>query len=184
MTHKRGAKMPKQIIIGLSGKRGSGKTTGAMYLEENYGFKLVSFAKKLKEYAEIMHPGISKWHKEIPRKELGGETPRTYYISLGEHERYYDQDYWLKAPKIEDQTGNIVIDDVRFKNEADFIRKLGGKIIRLNRFERLNVYGKNLDVPSETDLDDYKFDYVVEDCVNVEKKDLHKQLDHVIKHIV
>lgn len=187
MIHKLGEKMPsKQIILGLSGKRGAGKTLSADYLVANYAFKKISFADKLRDYTKDMWD-LKQYHftpsyKERPQFK-NGETVRDFMIDLGELMRYYDVDYWLKAPKIADQTGNIVVDDVRFQNEADYIKELGGKIIRINRYEKLNIYGKDLDIPSETALDKYSFEYIIEDCVNTTKESLYGQLDHVIKHV-
>lgn len=51
---------------------------------------------------------------------------------------------------------NWVITDVRFPNEVNAIKERGGKIIRLTR----NIH--NDDHLSETALDDYKFDYTID----------------------
>ena len=59
-----------------------------------------------------------------------------------------------------------IITDVRFKNEANEIKKRGGILIRLNR-------GKcDCDHPSETDLDEYPhFD------IHIDNKDIMKLSD-------
>lgn len=60
---------------------------------------------------------------------------------------------------------NVVISDVRFPNEADMVRELGGKNIRVERPVWLREkYGIVLDTehPSETSLDYYKwFDCII-----------------------
>jgi len=78
-------------------------------------------------------------------------------------------DYWLKkmAGIIEQSTNHydvLFITDCRFGNEAAFIKEMGGKIIRVER--RVQVHNLT-DLPdldphsSETDLDDYDYDYVL-----------------------
>ncbi len=49
-----------------------------------------------------------------------------------------------------------IVTDVRFKNEAEAIKERGGIIIRLER-----DYHIKSDHSSETDLDNYKFDYLI-----------------------
>jgi hypothetical protein len=176
MTPKLSAK-----IIALSGKRGAGKTAAAQHLRDKHGFKIVSFAAKLKDTAKLLHPNIDRWHKERPRPELGGHTPREYYITLGSHERFYNPDYWVTAAlEDRDLKENIVIDDLRFENEAKYLKELGAKLIRIERYEYLNIYGKNLDDPSETALDNYAFDYKIEACRNVSLADLTTQIDYAL----
>lgn len=74
--------------------------------------------------------------------------------------RYYDEknkqglcgreEVWGELP-------NWIITDCRFKNEAAAARNRGGIIIRVERGENIE---ENLH-PSETELDDYPFDYVI-----------------------
>ena len=172
------------IILGIAGKRGTGKTSAATYLHDIYRFKIISFASRLKEVAEWLHPGIGHWKKEAPKLELNGQTPREYYISLGAHERFYDPDYWVKESGVANAIGRIAIDDVRFPNEVDYLKKLGAKVVRLNRFEKLNIYGKDLDDISETALDDFKgFDYIVQDCRNCTMPDLKREMDIIMENM-
>lgn len=173
----------KPIIIGMSGVMGSGKTVSANYLQEVYKFKKVSFAASLKEKAKLFFPfsefdftaGKQKKYKSYDW------TVREFLIHLGSFARFHDSDYWVKESGIDNAVGRIVIDDVRFPNEVDYLKKLGAKLIRLKRYEKLNIYGKGLDDPSETSLNDYKdFDYIVEDCVNTTLPSLYKQLDNAM----
>lgn len=168
-------------IIGLSGKRGVGKTTMANYLHDVYKFKRISFADRLKEVAKELMPfqdvHLSTKGKEKPFNNYDW-TPREFLIQLGQFMRYYDKNYWVRSSGIDNAVGRIVIDDVRFPNEVEYLKSLGAKIVRIKRFEKLNVYGKELDDPSETSLDNFTgFDFIVEDCVNVTLKDMYKQAD-------
>jgi hypothetical protein len=178
--------LKKNLIIGLSGKRGVGKSTAADFLIDTHNFKRVSFADKLKETARTFFPftsvDFSPSGKEKKYKNYDW-TPREFLIHLGQFARFHDEDYWVKASGLAAATGKIVIDDVRFPNEVEYLKSVGAKIIRINRFEKLNPYGKNLDDPSETSLDGYKgFDYVVEDVQNIKVSDLYKTMTQALKH--
>ena len=174
-------------IIGLSGKRGTGKTSLAEYYSKHHGYEVVSFAKPLRQLAKTLFPLTDKdlgdpKLKEKPFRHYSW-SPREFLINLGEFMRYHEPSYWLDMglAQCKDKTGRYVFDDVRYVNEAEGLKALGAKIIRVNRFEKNNPYGKNLDTPSETSLDAYSFDFVVHDCVNVKLSDLYGQGDLFLK---
>lgn len=175
------------MIIGISGKRGVGKTLAANHIAKEHKFKVVSFAGELKSMARSMFK-FSDNDLTIPTKKespwKGHDwSPRDFMIHLGEFMRFHETDYWLNRgidACVEHVKNNYVFDDVRYINEADAIRKLGGVILRIERYEKHNPYGKNLDTPSETDLDKYTFDYTVERVWNIEHEDLFRQVDAFI----
>lgn len=174
-----------RLIIGFSGKRGVGKTAASVYLARKYGFHTISFAASLKEKAKLFFPftpsDLSEKGKEKPYKNYDW-TPRDFIISVGKMARFYDPDYWVNNSPLETQQGDISIDDVRFPNECEKIKSMGGKVVRIERFEKLNIYGKNLDDASETSLDNYKgFDYTIDACRNVALQDLHDRLDYMME---
>lgn len=175
------------MIIGISGKRGVGKTLAQTYLCKEYNMKPVSFANELRDYAKLAFPFTDADLSNIAKKEKPWKghdwSPREFLIHLGEFMRFHESDYWVNkgiAVCKDHVKNNYIFDDVRYKNEADAIRKLGGVILRIERYEKHNPYGKNLDTPSETDLDDFKFDYVVERMWNIEQDDLFRQLNAFI----
>ncbi len=177
-----------RMIIGFSGWRGNGKTQASLYLARKYGFHTVSFAAKLKEFAKLFFPftptDFSEKGKEKPYRNYDW-TPRDFQISLGKMARYYDPDYWVKAADLENATGDVSIDDVRFPNEVEHIKALGGRVVRIERSEKLNIYGKHLDDISETALDKYiGFDYTIDSCWNVSIEDLHKRLDKMMEQFL
>lgn len=67
-----------------------------------------------------------------------------------------------------------IITDVRFPNEADEIRKRGGIIVRINRNEDTGNH------PSETALDSYNFDYVINNTGTIEE--LENKAADMLKH--
>lgn len=173
------------MILGLSAKRGGGKDTLARFLSDGHGVEQLSLAKTLKERIGLdfglTHQELNGSSKETPLPQYNGKTPRDIMIAYGQFFRSVDPDFWLKQLKLverEKQYGMVSISDVRFKNEANYIRSLGGLIIRLERDPKLNIYGPALisDI-SETDLDDYDFDVVLPADKNVDLKDLENFAD-------
>lgn len=114
------------VIIGIHGKARSGKTTAANYLIDHHGFKRMSFGDSLKEAANIIFG--------IPMEELYSDTKtpfvRDVLQKLGtECCRTLDPDVWVKALgrkltdiKAHHPNTKIVIDDVRFFNEAFMLK--------------------------------------------------------------
>jgi hypothetical protein len=177
----------KRMIIGFSGKRGVGKTQAAMYMSRRYGFKTLSFAGSLKEMAKVFFPftpnDFLEKNKETPYGDYDW-TPRDFLISLGKFARFYDEDFWVRKSGVDEAKESTSVDDVRFPNEVKYLKDLGARIIRIERFESMNIYGKNLDDPSETSLDDYKdFDGRIDACRNTTLKELYSSLDSIVKDL-
>jgi hypothetical protein len=178
------------MIIGLTGPRGSGKTTLAQYFYRHHGFNRVGFAEKLKEIAmnlfPLTIPDISDHKKKEQKFKDYDWTPREFMVNLGEFMRYHDKDYWLRQglSQCKSETQRYVFDDVRFKNEYEAIRLTGGKVIRIMRYDKLNVYGPPLDIPSEHDLDGLEVDYTIQDCENTDLRSLYTAGDRALKELL
>ena len=85
-------------MIGISGKRGSGKDTLAgMFLAE--GFQKVAFAKPLKEHVRNFFEMTTE-HTDGSLKEVidprYGIAPRQVMIDIGQFYRRYDPLFWVK----------------------------------------------------------------------------------------
>lgn len=177
------------MIIGISGKRGVGKTTGANHLVKKYNFIKVSFAEDLKLAAKQLFPFTEVDFTSVKRKEAKYKmydwSPRDFLINLGEFMRYHDKSYWLNRAmaKCADTTKNYVFDDLRYENEAEAIKAMGGKIVRIGRYPKQNPYGKDLDIASETSLDTYKWDYEIPAMWNMTLTDLYRKLDGVMEEV-
>ena len=168
------------MLIGLSGKAGSGKDTAYkfmedIFLEESrdniiYNMKFAEGIKKLAaELLEVNHLHFESQEfkaKVIPTSKEG-MTYRDFLLELGTGlVRKADPNFWVK--KAIRQCNYIdkdhyIFTDTRFTNEADKIREFGGKIIRLEC-----IGNEGIDHISDKQLDDYDFDYVVK----AEKGDL------------
>ncbi len=74
---------------------------------------------------------------------FGAWTPRDIMIQYGQFFRRFDKDYWVKKTfdKIQQirtfqnygADVRISISDVRFRNEADYIKQQGGLLVRLTK---------------------------------------------------
>jgi len=129
-------------LIGLTGKAGSGKSAASSVLT-NAGWVRVKMAGPLKDMLRAI--GLTDEHiegdlKEVPCELLGGKTPRHAMITLGTEwgRDMIDGNIWINIAAERIATlltagFNVVVDDIRFDNEADTIRNLGGVVVGLHR---------------------------------------------------
>jgi hypothetical protein len=130
-------------LVGLIGKRGSGKDTAASVLEA-HGFQNVKFAGALKAMLrtlltyqgvddETVERMIDGDLKESPTPYLSGRSPRYAMQTLGTEwgRVLMDPDFWLNSSMGRATSAPSVISDVRFPNECAAIRNAGGTLIRL-----------------------------------------------------
>ena len=173
--------MVKDLKLAISGHKGVGKTTAAKYLASKHGFRIESFAGKLKSLSSKFYP-FNDLHLNGNLKEEKFEghdwTPRDFMIKLGAFMRYWEPDYWINSINI--SKGSVVIDDLRYLNEVEYLKSKGFKTIRINRFDKHNPYKSDLNDPSETQLDNYEFDYVIHDISNITLNDLYASLEHIL----
>jgi len=160
------------MLIGISGKIGSGKDTFAKYLiEKNPKYETKSFAYKLKFICAFLtgttiNEQLSQIGKNVYLEE--------WSMTIGEMqqkvgtEAMRDQlhkDAWVIALYADyKESSNWIVTDLRFPNEAQSIIDKGGILIRIEG-DPANVRKnseRDLNHPSETSLDnweawDYKF---------------------------
>lgn len=170
-------------VVGLIGKKRSGKDSFAQTLVEEFGFRRFAFADPLKEAALRSDPivrtyvtldeeyldhvdGIERlssvvsrlgWEdaKEIPEVR---RTLQNYGVAI----REIEPDFWVRATLDRallhaSTSGPVVVTDVRFPNEAQEIRDAGGKIVRIIRPGLVSDDTH----ASEIALDDYEADVEV-----------------------
>lgn len=137
-------------------------------IDFTYWYK-TSFANKLKQcLSNILNVSISKFEdNEFKKSEIDwlGMTVRELLQKFGTAIRNeVCDDFWVKACLKDFEKGyNYLITDTRFKSEAKGIKDLEGIIVRVNR-EGAGA-GNHI---SEVDLDDYSFDYVINNDGNME----------------
>lgn len=158
-------------IIGITGLARSGKDTLAEYLVNDHGFIKLSFAAPIRAFvADITGLPVSAMEdgpeKEQPLDWLNGQTPRRLMQTVGTEwgREMIDRDLWVKvvAQKIRQarQAGatGVVVSDVRFDNEAEFIREWGGEVVRVVRDGAVKVLAHASEAGVNPDLIDRVID--------------------------
>lgn len=188
------------MIIGISGKAGSGKDTAAKMLEVLYAnpnisyedfankryknfadIQIVHFADSLKETAQVLFR-IGEWETNTQEGKKTtvdwiGKTVRELLQGIGQGLRdAIDFDLWVKIlfANTEDWS-NYIIADVRYPNEVKAIKERNGILLRIDR--KGAGAGNH---SSETALDDYKeWDLVIDN--NSTKEDLFNVLQKIVQ---
>ena len=142
-------------ILGITGLKGSGKDTiGDIICKNDESFVKMSFADTLKDITAILMGWDRKllqgdtiesreWREKADDywSDVFGKmiTPRIILQQLGTEvlRNHFLQSIWVDSlkKKIMNSDKNIVITDVRFPNEIDMIKELGGTIYRVERGE-------------------------------------------------
>lgn len=163
------APIPGLTVLGVSGKANSGKSWLASQLRK-YGWQPWALAWHLKHDAlkggEFSYEDVHYFKPPDVRRHLqliGTEGGRDIY---GEDVWLRVAYAWMRLMREEHGLAKIVIPDVRFPNEARFVRALGGKLIRLEHGPGLIYTLAGSDAaehPSETALDAWKdWDMVIQ----------------------
>lgn len=132
--------MPQAPLIGIAGRARSGKDTVANFIVAAIGGYRYSFADPIRAMLVPLGVDMSDpyWQarKEEPIPTLG-VSPRRMMQTLGTEwgRRLINPDLWLimAHQRLLQNGPGMVISDVRFDNEAAWIRKHGGRIIHVIR---------------------------------------------------
>lgn len=179
-------------LVGVIGRKRSGKDSFAAPLVED-GWARISLADPLRDAALALDPlvgevyltdpetGSAHVHREArlsdvisvlgweAAKDRVPEVRRTLQRLGTEAIRALDEGFWTRIAlaRIAASEAPVVVPDVRYPNEADAVRERGGLIVRVVRPET-EVEDAH---PSETALDDYVADVVIQNVLGLE--DLH-----------
>ena len=192
------------MIIALSGKKSSGKDTVANYLCDKYEFVNYGFADPIKEISKIMfgfsEDQLNGYSKDIEDK-IWGIAPRDFFQKFGtdiaqfELPKYFPgifrnldkRTIWVRVFELwytkklkENPKIKIVISDLRFQHEYEYLKKLDSYFIRIKRNDKeVNNYDLH---KSETELDiikDNEFNHIIENNSSIE--DLYLKIDELIR---
>ena len=179
------------MLIGLIGNKRVGKSTFADYIVDNKGFKTIAFADPIKEGVKIMfdltEEQVNGDLKEVVDKRWG-LTPRQFLQTVGTDlcRNTFGQDVWIKRMKMEiekkmSEKSDIIVSDIRFPNEAEAVKEMGGILIKIEnpRIQKPNDSGHI----SEKLIDQIKYDkLIINDKNTVEQ--YHKDIDNLLLHII
>lgn len=151
----------------MAGRAGSGKTTAAGMLaailaDRGYTSRLTGFAAALKQLCRD-----SGWNG---RKDPAG---RTLLQAVGQAARAIDPDHWITAlaESITDDEpwapDVVIIQDVRYPNEAAWIRRRGGTLVHLEG--RGGLVGEAAGHESEAGVEILSQDWTAANTGNLEQ---------------
>lgn len=161
---------PTKVIAIYANGRGAGKSTLARFIHDyvtkcrDKQAEIYSFTENIKEAATELLPWDAVYtHKDEPRAELGGKTPRDLFIFLGEGIKREFNPLFFVDKIIHDinEYGNdlVIIDDLRFPDELHRLRE---------------EYGPDLCVVHiEGDVDSYDQDPSTEGLIDEGEADVH-----------
>lgn len=162
-------------VLGLAGRSGSGKDYLAGLLQYSQGFYPVSFADQLKVVTalEYGYSYVDVFHNKPP--EI-----RSKLQEMGVNAREMNPDVWIEALEMwlarwYERWGveKFVVTDVRFPNEADWVReKMGGKVIRLESDRPNSLTPEQRQHPSETLVDTLTVDAYVNNDSHILRNEL------------
>lgn len=133
---------PKVRVIGLVGAKGSGKSTAYQGLTRYQVCPLASPLKKMLSALGLPYESIHGADKEKPLDMLYGKTARHAMQTLGTEwgRQHIGENFWLDRWWDAARTyisgtlwRYVIVDDVRFLNEATYLRNKGATIIRVVR---------------------------------------------------
>lgn len=155
------------MLIVLTGKIGSGKSTVAEILVKDFCFKELTFAEPLKQFALSIGFTYEQIYGTQEQKALlindfwgvsGREFMQTFGTDIMRKQSFY-KDFWVKALEVKLKSipsdENIVISDARFLNEIQMTKKFNSIVVRLDR-DTLNFKHE-----SENSLDGYQPDFII-----------------------
>lgn len=177
--------LPMPTLLGVCGRMHSGKDTLGDYLVREQGYTRVAFADKVKEAIVALDPivhvtefGAIKRLSDYRQRgfqpandESAVELCNRLKNTLPEVRRLmqamgndvgqgiFGKMFWIMLALREATKGRVVITDVRYPHEAEAIRELGGRVLRVSRPN----FVEESSAPSEMLVEECKVDY---DIVN------------------
>lgn len=134
------------LLIGLTGFARTGKSTAAAHLVEEHGLEGYAFANPIREALAAMFNLDASDFEGAKKEELIpwlGRSPLQLMQLLGTEwgRHMISANLWLDLAEqrldgLADSVGDtpgFVISDVRFENEAAFIRERGGVMVHMQR---------------------------------------------------
>jgi hypothetical protein len=170
------------MIIGVIGKKYHGKDTCADYIVNNYDFIKKAYADPIKRICknELKFTDEQLYgNKKEDIDPRWGFSPREAMQKIGTQGfRELREDIWVKIMEMNFELNkNIVISDVRFKNEADLVKKYNGILIKIKRLNMNDIDNHE----SEKYINDIIYDYEI--INDADLNSIYNKLDDIMKNI-
>lgn len=180
------------LLLAISAYKKTGKDTVKEYIRSKIPYVLTTkFAEPVKQSLSIIY-GVSRdyweYDKETPQTELYGKTKREVMQTYGDGIRQLlgndiwinNLDKWLLEANSSIFSNKlvIVVDDLRYKNEIDYIQNNKGKVIYID---------KDIEFSDKHISESYypyikqQADYVLDN--NKDLNHLFKQVDPVLQEL-
>lgn len=167
-------------LIGIAGKKRSGKdTVGKMIHELRPEMQLIAFADKLKQFCSIAYGIPIEWFYDDTLKEMrhnDGLSPRQAMTTVHDaltgvtNIRLWSDvvkaEWENKATHHYSSTGGMIITDVRFEWEAEWLVQAGGTILTVTRYDTDHKAGGHA---SELGLPDKYRNHVIQNNGSLEE---------------
>lgn len=183
-------------LIGLCGVKRSGKDTAGYYFIDNHKYVKYAFADPFKKACKeifmfnkdqidgnLKESIDDRWNissrKVFQRfgTEIFRDSLQDFFPEIDVCDK---NDFWIYRFKLwynEQKKNNpnikVVVTDVRFENEAGIIKKLGGKLIKINRSD-INNEDTHI---SETSINNIKADYNIDNNSSI--SDYYQKLEDI-----
>jgi hypothetical protein len=183
-------------IVGISGKKRHGKGAIAERLIHAWGFTRVGFKDALVDAVRALNPivgddpihGQRRWadlvdewgYEEAKDHSRYGHEVVRVLQNYGTHIRTIQPDFWVDAwrqgvmRQFREGNVRVVVDDVRFPNEAEAVER-GGHVLRVVRHPEPLMPEALAAHVSETALDDWPFKHWLYNAGSLEE--LHEKVD-------
>ena len=172
-----------RLLIAFTGNMGSGKSLAANYLVNSHNCIKMSLSGKMR--------GIAA--------DLEIEPTRDFLQGIGKFMREFNDDVWVHYvfKKVQSVESAIVIDDIRRKNEVDYLKPLGFKFIRIEtdseirkaRIEKRSgekipdsIWNQWSNHLTENQVAELNVDYVIRN--NKSKEEFYLQLIEIVNKIM
>ena len=180
-----------KLLIGLAGRARSGKDTAAKHLVNTHNLQAYAFADPLRDgLMNIFNLSPCDFDGDRKEQSIGwlGKSPRELMQSIGTEwgRNLVHPELWLLVAEQNlaflaetyDTASGFVISDLRFENEAEFVRKRGGVVIHLIRPDapEVNPHSSELGIGIQDN------DLVLHNIGSLE--DLYGQIDEFVHVLV
>lgn len=188
--------MPRIMLIGVLGRKGSGKDTVSDYVIKKFNFEKMTLAEPLKNacmelfnfsdeqlYGNLKETIDPQWGVS-PRKVLQWLGTDVFRNRIGELNPNIGNNFWVNLLRVryiqrvnKNKNIKIIVSDVRYQNEIDMIHQFGGCVIKLTRPSINNTDAHE----SEKNIDNLKGDIDIMNDGTLDE--LYKRVEEIFSEI-